>query len=151
MAKQKTVDDPRGPEELREFTSKQKGGHGILLQSPEFDYSNGKTAPRPIKRAITATLQFGVKFDPYVECGEGGKNRHFRDITPQSALAVLLEKTKERESPVIFWKDRPMGDDEKEFERRLRTEKNLRLEQQDENAKLRDLIASAGIKVPADL
>lgn len=151
MAKVKTVEDPRGPEELREFTSKQKGGHGILLQAPEFDYSNGKTAPRPIKRAITATLQFGIKFDPYIECGPEGKNRHFRDITPEKALEVLREKAAERESPVILWKDRPMGDDEKEFERRLRTEKTLRLEQQDENAKLRELIASAGIKVPADL
>lgn len=152
MAKPKEITPEENviPQDEREFTCSHKGSHVIYLQRPIVERLD-KNAPIIKQQALTVRLQNGVKFDPFVECGPKGKNKLFRNITPEAAHAKLIEKAEDRESPVVFWKDRPMGDEEKEFDRQLRTERKLRVDQEVENAKLRDLIASAGLKVPADL
>jgi hypothetical protein len=141
------------PADEREFTSREKGGHVIYLQrlQTETVQQGQKFISKPTKRAITARIQFGIKFDPFVECGEYGKNRLFRDIEPETALAALQEAAARRESPIVFWKDRPMDDQEKEHDKALRLANKRIGEQEDENARLRALLEENGLKIPADL
>ena len=98
--------------EQREFTTRHKGGHVVYLQKMVPGIPNGTKATPPLKRAITVRLQSGIKFDPFVECGPDGKNRLFRDITPENAFTALKEKADDRESPVVLWDDRPMTEQE---------------------------------------
>ena len=145
--------DGMPPKDEREFTTREKGGHVTYLQRLETEnvQQGNKVIAKPTKRAITVRLQFGVAFDPWKECGPDGKNARFRDIAPETAYAALLEKEKVRESPVIFFKDRPMDETEKEHDRALRAERKRADEQADENAKLRAFIEGKGLNVPADL
>lgn len=138
------------PASEREFTSREKGGHVVYLQRMEVE-ANGNKGNKVTKRAITVRILSGVKFDPFVECGPNGKNRSFSDLDPVDAWEALKAKEAERGSPIVFWDDRPMTEQESEHAKQIKTAHAALDEQKEANAKLRALLKENGLEVPEDM
>lgn len=138
------------PAEQREFTSREKGGHVVYLQRLEVE-ANGNKGNKTIKRPITVRILFGVKFDPFVECGPDGKNPLFRDLDPLVAWEALKAKEAERGSPIVFWEDRPMTEEQSEHSKQLKAANKRADEQEEANKRLRELCAANGLDVPEDI
>ena len=152
--KEKAVEEAQPQTEIpaseREFTSREKGGHVVYLQRMEVE-ANGNKGNKVTKRAITVRIMSGVKFDPFVECGPQGKNRNFSDLDPMDAWDALKAKEAERGSPIVFWDDRPMTEQESEHSKQIKTAHAALDEQKAANAKLRELCEANGLEVPEDI
>lgn len=138
------------PASEREFTSREKGSHIVYLQRMEQE-PNGNKGNRTVKRPITVRILSGVKFDPFVECGPEGKNRNFHDLDPVDAWEALKAKEAERGSPIVFWDDRPMTEQESEHSKQIKAAHGERDEQKAANAKLRAILEANNLEVPEDL
>jgi hypothetical protein len=143
------IDLSRLPDDQRCFTHRAKGAHSVYLRKQKVDTSH--KPPLVLVRHIMARVQFGVMFDPFAECGPTGKNKTFRDISPEEAFEALRLKAEDPESPVAFWGKRPMTDEEKEHDRKLKAANQRADEQGAANAKLREYILEQGLPMPEGL
>ena len=135
------------------FTTRDRGATVVIYQRPETERHprTGDIIPGTSKRSITVRLQRGVEFDPFKECGQTGKQKAFRDVEPQKMHDFLMEQVKTPENAVCLWAERPMSEEQKEGEVKLRAALKHGKEQEQQNEALRELIKNAGLKVPEDL
>lgn len=137
------------PDDERCFTHRQKGAHAVYLRRQNVDATH--RPPLVIQRHILARLQNGVMFDPFRECGPTGANKTFRDITSDEAFAELSKLAQNPESPVVFWGMRPMTEEEKEVDRKIKAANKRADDQSAANAQLREYILANKLPLPEGL
>lgn len=129
-------------------TRKGRGSEVLLFQRPKTDQAYVGAPINTKQRAITVRLERGKKFDPFFECGPDGRNLTFRGVDPQKMHDFILAQIDNGHNQVCLWDDRPMSDEEKQFDTAVKSAYKERDEQKAANEILKKALIDAGITIP---